>query len=144
VQKVIPFFESGSCTNQIKEKRNKKMEIELRYSIPIDDSNGNFLVWSGDEEIDKSVVHNVELNADGSVYIDLGASNRPCSISLDPALVASITLQTSPKVGERMKRGLLTKAIRVCGMMLFFFFRLHDTPHVRVFDPSRGELLMES
>ena len=120
------------------------MQIELRYSIPIDDSNGNFVVWAGDEDSDKPVVHDVELFADGSVRIDLGASYRPCSITLEPDVVAAIKAprpQTSPK---RMKRGLLTKAIRGCGKMLFFFFRLYDTPHVRVVDPSTGELLMES
>lgn len=124
------------------------MNIQLRYSISLEGGtlpgDGNFLGWCCDEKNDDSVVHDVELLDDGSVCIDLGASNKPCAVRLDPNVVAAITVQTSPKVGERMKRDFLTKAIRGCGKMLFFFFRLHDTPHVRVVDPSTGELLMES
>ena len=141
-------LKNGSRTNQKKTERNKKMNIQLRYSIPLEGGtlpgDGNFLGWCCDEEYDDSVVHDVELLHNGSVCIDLGASNRPCAVILDPKVVAAITVQTSPKVGERTKRGFLTKAIRGCGKILFFFCRIYDIPHVHVVNPSTGELLMES
>jgi hypothetical protein len=128
------------------------MNIEFRYSLPIEGGTlpgeGNFLGWCSDETSEDFIAYDVELlDNDGTVHINLGASSRPCSINLSPEVLAKIkalTLQTSPKAGERMKQSLLTKAIRGCGKVLFFFFRLHDTPHVRVVDPSTGELLMES
>jgi hypothetical protein len=83
------------------------MNIQLRYSIPLEGGGQpdepNFLGWCCDEEYDDSVVHDVELLDDGSVCIDLGASNRPCAVILDPKLVAAITVRISPKVGERTK-----------------------------------------
>jgi hypothetical protein len=136
------------------------MEIELRYSIPVPEGSQpddpEFVRYRGDvDEIRTFAVQGgsyhpdfppIEKDDDGNVFVHLECHD-PCTLVLSPDVLAAIkalTVQTCPKVGERMIRDLLTKAIRGCGKMLFFFFRLHATPHVRVVDTSTGEFLMES